>query len=95
MPQSKIPWLTHPHPVPPLEGEGNSLSLRERVRPVLREVEGVRVGIIIPLCEPLAHRCYILKYSLHLILSVIIEQINLLRKPAVFTCCTLAGAIIF
>ena len=53
------------------------------------------MGIIIPLCEPLAHRCYILKYSLHLILSVIIEQINLLRKPAVFTRCTLAGAIIF
>jgi len=31
-------------PIPPLEGEGNSLSLRERVR--------VRVGIFIPLCEP-------------------------------------------
>ena len=39
-------------PDPPLEGEGNSLSLRERVRPVLREVEGVRVGIFMPLCEP-------------------------------------------
>ena len=44
--------FTHPHPIPPLEGEGNSLSLRERVRPVLREVEGVRVGIFMPLCEP-------------------------------------------
>ena len=31
-------------PDPPLEGEGNSLSLRERVR--------VRVGIFMPLCEP-------------------------------------------
>ena len=49
----KMPLLTHPHPFdfsqgrpyPPLEGEGNSLSLRERVRPALREVEGVRVGI--------------------------------------------------
>src|SRR3990170_5532405 len=40
----KMPLLTHPHHDPPLEGEGNSLSLRERVR--------VRVGIFIPLCEP-------------------------------------------
>src|SRR3972149_3581644 len=48
----KMPLLTHPHPIPPLEGEGNSLSLRERVRPVLREFEGVRVGIFMPLCEP-------------------------------------------
>jgi len=32
--------LTHPHPIPPLEVEGNSLSLRERVR--------VRVGIFMP-----------------------------------------------
>ena len=33
----------------------NPLSLRERVRPVLREFEGVRVGIFMPLCEPPAH----------------------------------------
>ena len=47
-----MPLLTHPHPDPPLEGEGNFLSLRERIKPALREVEGVRVGIIIILCEP-------------------------------------------
>src|SRR4030065_18021 len=41
----KMPLLTHPHPDPPLEGEGNSLSLRERGR--------VRGGIFIILCEPL------------------------------------------
>ena len=40
----KITLLTHPHPAPPLEGEGNFLSLRERIK--------VRVGIFIILCEP-------------------------------------------
>ena len=35
----KIPLLIHPHPIPPLEGEGNFLSLRERIK--------VRVGIFI------------------------------------------------
>src|SRR3990172_7349676 len=39
--------ITHPLPVPPLEGEGNFLSLRERIKPALREFEGVRVGIFI------------------------------------------------
>ena len=48
----KMPLLTHPHHDPPLEGEGNSLSLRERVRPILREVEGVRVGIFMNLQSP-------------------------------------------
>src|SRR4030066_1745747 len=40
-------WKSHPHPLPPLGGEGNLLSLRERIKPALREVEGVRVGILV------------------------------------------------
>jgi len=47
-----MPLLPHPHPIPPLEGEGSFLSLRERIKPALREFEGVRVGIFMPLCEP-------------------------------------------
>ena len=39
--------LTHPHPIPPLEGEGNFLSLRERIK--------VRVGIFKHLCEHMGH----------------------------------------
>src|SRR3990172_10257922 len=60
----EIPLLTHPHPIPPLEGEGTFLSLRERIKPVLREVEGVRVGILVahcfPLIEILSLRCILL-----------------------------------
>jgi len=36
----KIPLLTHPHPVPPLEGEGIFLSLRERIKPALSLAKG-------------------------------------------------------
>jgi len=35
-----ISLLTHPHPVPPLEGEGNILSLRERIKPALNLFQG-------------------------------------------------------
>ena len=55
--------LVNPSPPdPPLEWEGNFLSLRERIKPALREIEGVRVGIFIledkdtmPACKNFRH----------------------------------------
>src|SRR3990170_5629840 len=44
---SENPFFPHPHPIPPLEGEDNFLSLRERIK--------VRVGIFMYLCKPPAH----------------------------------------